>query len=64
MNEQKVLIIDRDSDVISTLSEYLGGELYDVFTARDGVAGFKILRRICDPKSEPFIRLIYAKGQS
>ena len=45
MNEQKVLIIDRDSCVISTLCEYLSDELYDVFTARDGVAGFKTLRR-------------------
>ncbi|MDE2701430.1 MAG: response regulator [Gemmatimonadota bacterium] len=45
MNEQKVLIVDRNSCVISTLCEYLSDELYDVFTARDGVAGFKTLRR-------------------
>ena len=45
MSEQKVLIVDRDSCVISTLCEYLSDELYDVFTARDGVAGFKTLRR-------------------
>ena len=45
MSEQKVLIVDRDSCVISALCEYLSDELYDVFTARDGVAGFKTLRR-------------------
>ena len=45
MNAKKVLIVDRDSCVISTLCEYLNDELYDVFTARDGVAGFRTLRR-------------------
>ncbi len=30
MSEQKVLIVDRDSCVISTLCEYLSDELYDV----------------------------------
>ncbi len=44
MEKQKILIIDRDTCVISTLCEYLSDELYDVFTARDGVAGLETLR--------------------
>lgn len=45
MNEQKVLIVDRDSCVVSTLCEYLSNELYDVFTVRNGTDGLETLRR-------------------
>ena len=45
MEKQKILIIDHDPCVLSTLAGFLSDEPYDVFTARNGIEGLKILRR-------------------
>ena len=42
MEKQKILIVDREPRVIA---EFLTDELYDVFTARNGIEGLEILRR-------------------
>ena len=45
MDKQKILIIDSDTRVLSTLVGFLNDESYDVCTARNGIEGLKILRR-------------------
>ena len=45
MNKQKILIIDPDTRVLSTLVGFLNDEPYDVRTAENGKEGLKILRR-------------------
>ena len=40
MEKQKILIVDREPRVIA---EFLTDELYDVFTARNGIEGLEIL---------------------
>ena len=45
LNTQKILIIDHDPRVLSTLVGFLGDEPYDVLTAENGKDGLEILRR-------------------
>ncbi len=45
LNKQKILIIDHDPRVLSTLVEFLSDEPYDVCTAENAEEGLKILRR-------------------
>lgn len=45
MNKQKILIIDHDPSILSTLVEFLNDEPYDVCTASNGKEGLEILRR-------------------
>ncbi len=45
MEKQKILIIDHDLRVLSTLAGFLSDESYDVFTARKRIEGLEILRR-------------------
>ena len=45
MEKQKILIIDHDPRVLSTLAGFLRDEPYDVFTAENGIEGLEILRR-------------------
>ena len=45
MNKQKILIIDRDLSILSTLAGFLSDEPYDISTAENEKEGLKILRR-------------------
>ena len=45
LNTQKILIIDQDPRVLSTLAGFLSDEPYDISTAKNGKEGLKILRR-------------------
>ena len=45
LNKQKILIIDHDPRVLSTLVEFLNDAPYDVRTAENGQEGLEILRR-------------------
>ncbi|MDE0552919.1 MAG: response regulator [Candidatus Poribacteria bacterium] len=45
MNKQKILIIDHDPGILSTLVGFLSDEPYDVCTASNGKEGLEILRR-------------------
>ncbi|MCY3870968.1 MAG: DNA-binding response regulator [Gemmatimonadetes bacterium] len=45
MNKQKILIIDHDPSILSTLVGFLSDEPYDISTTRDGIEGLEILRR-------------------
>ena len=45
MNKQKILIIDHDLSILSTLAGFLSDEPYDISTAENGKEGLKILRR-------------------
>ncbi len=45
LNTQKILIIDHDPRVLSTLVGFLNDEPYDVLTAENGKEGLEILRR-------------------
>ena len=45
LNTQKILIIDHDTRVLSTLVGFLNDEPYDVLTAENGKEGLEILRR-------------------
>ena len=45
LNKQKILIIDHDPRVLSTLVEFLSDEPYDVCTAENAKEGLEILRR-------------------
>ncbi len=45
MEKQKILIIDHDPRVLSTLAGFLRDEPYGVFTAENGIEGLEILRR-------------------
>ena len=45
LNTQKILIIDHDPRVLSTLAEFLSDEPYDISTVKNGKEGLKILRR-------------------
>ena len=45
LNKQKILIIDHDPRVLSTLVEFLNDAPYDVRTAENGKEGLEILRR-------------------
>ncbi len=45
LNKQKILIIDPDPRVLSTLVGFLSDEPYDVCTAENAKEGLKILRR-------------------
>ena len=45
MNKEKILIIDSDPNILSTLVGFLSDESYDVCTARNGIEGLKILRQ-------------------
>ena len=45
LNTQKILIIDHDPRVLSTLVGFLNDEPYDVFTAENAKEGLEILRR-------------------
>ena len=45
LNKQKILVIDHDTRVLSTLAEFLNDEPYDVLTAENGKEGLEILRR-------------------
>ncbi len=45
LNTQKILIIDHDPRVLSTLVEFLRDEPYDVLTAENAKEGLKILRQ-------------------
>ena len=45
MNKQKILIVDHDPRVLSTLVGFLTDEPYDACTARNGTEGLEILRR-------------------
>ncbi len=45
MNKQKILIVDHDPRVLSTLVGFLTDEPHDVCTARNGTEGLEILRR-------------------
>ena len=45
MNKQKILIIDHDPSILSTLVGFLSDEPYDVRTTRNGIEGLEILRR-------------------
>lgn len=45
LNKRKILIIDHDPRVLSTLVGFLSDEPYDVLTAKNGKEGLEILRR-------------------
>lgn len=45
MEKQKILIIDHDPRVLSTLAGFLRDEPYDVFTAENRIEGLEILKR-------------------
>ena len=45
MDKQKILIADHDSRVLSTLTEFLSDEPYEIFKAEKGTEGLKVLRR-------------------
>ncbi len=45
MDKQKILIADHDSRVLSTLTEFLSDEPYEIFKARNGIEGLEVLRR-------------------
>ena len=45
MNKQKILIIDHDPSILSTLVGFLSDEPYDISITRDGIEGLEILRR-------------------
>ncbi len=45
LNKQKILIIDHDTRVLSTLVKFLNDAPYDVRTAKNGKEGLEILRR-------------------
>ena len=45
MEKQKILIIDHDPRVLSTLTGFLRDEPYGVFTAENRIEGLEILRR-------------------
>lgn len=45
MNKQKILIIDSDPSILSTLVGFLNDEPYDVRTTSNGIEGLEILRR-------------------
>ena len=45
LNTQKILIIDHDPRVLSTLVEFLNDEPYEVLTAENAKEGLEILRR-------------------
>ncbi len=45
LNKRKILIIDHDTRVLSTLVGFLGDEPYDVLTAENAKEGLEILRR-------------------
>ena len=45
LNKRKILIIDHDPRVLSTLVGFLGDEPYDVLTAENGKEGLEILRQ-------------------
>ena len=45
MNKQKILIIDHDPSILSTLVGFLSNEPYDISTTRNGIEGIEILRR-------------------
>ena len=45
MTKQKILIVDHDPRVLSTLVGFLTDEPYDACTARNGTEGLEILRR-------------------
>ncbi len=68
MGRQKILIIDCDPRVLSTLAGFLSDEPYDVFTARNGIEGLEILRRehihlvVADRGSEGQDGIILLKG--
>ncbi len=45
MGKQKILIADHDSRVLSTLTEFLSDEPYEIFKAANGMEGLDVLRR-------------------
>ena len=45
MDKQQILIVDDEPLVISQLVEFLRDEPYEIFTARNGIEGFEILRQ-------------------
>ena len=45
LNTRKILIIDHDTRILSTLVGFLNDEPYDVLTAENGKEGLEILRR-------------------
>ena len=45
MDKQKILIVDDEPLVISELVGFLRDEPYEIFTARNGIEGFEILRK-------------------
>ena len=45
MDKQQILIVDDKPLVISELVEFLRDEPYEIFTARNGIEGFEILRK-------------------
>lgn len=45
MDKQQILIVDDEPLVISQLVEFLRDEPYEIFTARNGIEGFEILRK-------------------
>ena len=45
MDKQKILVIDYDPRVRTTLAGFLSDELYDVFTAGNGIDGLETLRQ-------------------
>ncbi len=45
MDKQKILIADHDSRVLSTLTEFLSDEPYEIFKAENGIEGLAVLRR-------------------
>lgn len=45
MDKQQILIVDDESLVISELVGFLRDEPYEIFTARNGIEGFEILRQ-------------------
>ena len=45
MDKQQILIVDDEPLVISQLVEFLKDEPYEIFTARNGIEGFEILRK-------------------
>ena len=45
MDKQQILIVDDEPLVISEFVEFLRDEPYEIFTARNGIEGFEILRK-------------------
>ena len=45
MDKQQILIVDNEPLVISELVGFLRDEPYEIFTARNGIEGFEILRQ-------------------